>query len=175
MGHKHGMKRYLILEVGRCLSMVSRAWIPSLSDYIQLQVHRHPITYTEGYTNFWETGTEAMGVSTHLAADVERGTTSHLCGLFGGGGSPRPSCSMSASWHQPPPFVAEPGLPQVTWSPAHLALRVLMRRAGFPDARGADWAMARFKMDCAACMQGVKCVAFVGLRYCLYSVAAFRC
>jgi hypothetical protein len=89
MGDKHGMEGYPILEVGRCLSMVSRAWIPSLSDDIQLQAHRHPNTYTEGHTIFWETGTEvgtqAMGVSAHLSADAEGGAASQLCGLLRGG------------------------------------------------------------------------------------------
>jgi hypothetical protein len=93
-----------------------------------------------------------------------------------GGGEPS-SLSLDERFFAPaPPVRGRAGLTTGDLgSPAHLALRVLMRRAGFPDAWGADWAMARFKMECAACMQGVKCVAFVGLRYCLYSVAAFRC
>jgi hypothetical protein len=73
---------------------------------------------------------------------------------WGEGGDPA-SLSLNERFFPPfPPFGGIAGLATGDFSsPSGSALRVRMRRAGVLDAWEADWTIARFRMEWAACMQ----------------------
>jgi hypothetical protein len=76
---------------------------------------------------------------------------------WGEGADPASLLLIERFFASVPPFAGIAGLATGDFSsPSDLALRVRMRRAGVLDAWGADWTIALLKMECAACMQGVK-------------------